>query len=56
MNKGNIGDIINKYKNNNYQYIVEIMNSLPNNYVQKKVKEKFEEKNEFNKIKKLNSN
>ena len=40
-------------KNNNYQYIVEIMNSLPNNYVQKKVKEKFEDKNEFIKIKKV---
>ena len=51
INKGNIGDIINKYKNNNSEYIVEIMNLLQNSYI-KKVKERVEDKNEFNKIKK----
>ena len=51
LNKGNIGDIINKYKNNNPDYIVEIKNLLRDSYI-KKVKERVEDKNEFNKIKK----
>ena len=55
MNKGNIDDIINKYKNNNSQYIVELMKLLPNDYT-KKIQSKIADKNEFNKIKKFEYN
>ena len=52
INKGNIDDIINKYKNNNSQYIVEITNLLNNSYT-KNLKAKIENKDEFNKINKV---
>ena len=49
MKKGNTIEITKKYKNNNIQYLVEIMNLLPNDY-SKTIKSKIDDKDEFNKI------
>ena len=49
MNKGNIREIINKYKNNKSQYLAEIIKLLPNGYPDK-IKAKIEDKKEFEKI------
>ena len=50
IKKGNINDIINKYRNNNSQFLLEINKLLPNDYL-KKIKEKTEDRNKLDEFK-----